>query len=82
MCFECDSVWLESQLISDKAGTTFDKHMQSLGRTPNWEDIKKIEMIEKNIPHISADKVLIRNTGIQPTTRSTSSRTKVAMIKV
>jgi predicted metal-binding protein len=46
MCFECDSVWLESQLISDKAGTTFDKHMQSLGRTPNWEDIKKIEMIE------------------------------------
>lgn len=31
MCFECDAVWLEGQPVSDQAGTTFDKHMHSLG---------------------------------------------------
>jgi hypothetical protein len=45
MCFECDSVWLEAQPVSDQAGTTFDKHMRSLERTPDWKDIEKIEMI-------------------------------------
>lgn len=46
MCFECDSVWLEGQTVSDQAGTTFDKHMQSLGRMPDWKDLEKVEMIE------------------------------------
>ena len=46
MCFECDSVWLENQPISDQAGTTFDKHMLWLGLTPDWKDIDKLEMVE------------------------------------
>ncbi len=46
MCFECDSVWLVDQPISDKAATPFDKHMAALGRIPNWKDIEKIELIE------------------------------------
>lgn len=46
MCFECDAVWLEDQPVSDKAGTTFDKHMQSLGLMVNWNDIEKLEMKE------------------------------------
>lgn len=46
MCFECDSVWLEGQLVSDKAATTFDRHMRSLSRIPDWKDIKKIEKAE------------------------------------
>lgn len=45
MCVECDSVWLEGQPVSDQAGTTFDKHMQTLGRTPDWNDIEKVEML-------------------------------------
>lgn len=43
MCFECDSVWLEGQAISDQAGTTFDKHMRSFSRVPDWEDIERID---------------------------------------
>lgn len=46
MCFECDSLWLENQPISDQDGTTFDKYMQSLGRIPDWKDIEKLEMVE------------------------------------
>jgi len=46
MCFECDAVWLEDQPVSDHVGTTFDKHMQSLGCEPDWQDIEKIEMID------------------------------------
>lgn len=46
MCFECDSVWLENQLVSDQAGTTFDKYMQSIGCAPDWKDIEKLEMVE------------------------------------
>ena len=46
MCFECDSVWLENQPLSDQAGTTFDKHIQALERIPDWKDIEKLEMIE------------------------------------
>jgi hypothetical protein len=46
MCFECDSVWLKDQPVSDQAGTTFDKYMQSLGRIPNWKDIEKSEMVD------------------------------------
>lgn len=47
MCFECDSVWLEDQPVSDQAGATFDEHMQSLGRLPDWKGIeKRAEFIE------------------------------------
>jgi len=42
MCFECDSVWLEDQEMSDQTGTRFDKHMLSLGRVPDWKDIEKL----------------------------------------
>ena len=45
MCFECDSVWLEDQAISDQGGTTFDKHMYSFGRVPDWEDIERIDKL-------------------------------------
>jgi Zn-finger nucleic acid-binding protein len=45
MCFECDSVWTDNQVVSDQAGTTFDKYMQAMGRTPNWKDIEKITTI-------------------------------------
>jgi len=46
MCFECDSVWLEDQVVSDQAGTTFDKYTRELGREPDWKDIEKLQMIE------------------------------------
>jgi len=46
MCFECDSVWLENQTVSDKAGTTFDKYNRELGIEPDWENIEKLDMIE------------------------------------
>ena len=46
MCFECDSVWLDNQLVSDQAGTTFDKLMKSLGRIPDWKDIEKLELVD------------------------------------
>jgi hypothetical protein len=45
MCFECDSVWLEGQAVSDQADKTFDKHMRSLGRIPDWEDIERIDKL-------------------------------------
>ncbi len=34
MCFECDSVWLDNQLVSEQAGTKFDKLMKS--RAGEW----------------------------------------------
>lgn len=46
MCFECDSVWLEKQPVTDEAGTTFDKYMRELGRVPDWNDVEKLETIE------------------------------------
>lgn len=46
MCFECDSVWLEDQPVSDQAGTTLDKYMQSLGYAPDWKDIERLKVVE------------------------------------
>ncbi|KMT54817.1 hypothetical protein ACR52_15195 [Pseudomonas fildesensis] len=46
MCFECDSVWLEDQPVSDLVGTVFDRHMQSLGLAPDWKDIEKLDSLE------------------------------------
>jgi hypothetical protein len=46
MCFECDSVWLEGQTISDQVGTTFDQYMRTLGIIPDWGNIEKLEMVE------------------------------------
>lgn len=46
MCAECDSVWLEDQTVSDQAGTTFEKHVQSLGRVPDWKDIERLEALD------------------------------------
>lgn len=46
MCFECDSVWLEGQTVSDQAGTTFDRYMESLGRNADWSDIEKEKPVE------------------------------------
>ncbi|SDT36249.1 hypothetical protein SAMN05216598_5260 [Pseudomonas asplenii] len=48
MCFECDSVWLEDQPVSDLAGTVFEKYMQSLGLAPGWKDIEKLEPLRRN----------------------------------
>jgi Zn-finger nucleic acid-binding protein len=45
MCFECDSVWLDNQIISDKTGTNFRDFMQLCELVPDWNDIKKIEMV-------------------------------------
>jgi len=45
LCFECDSVWLLDQPISDQVGTTFEKYMQALGRTADWKDIEKLEVM-------------------------------------
>ena len=46
MCFECDSVWLADQPVSDQAGTTFEAHMKAGARAPDWADIEKREPIE------------------------------------
>lgn len=46
MCFECDSVWLENQPVSDQSGTIFEKHMQLLGRVPDWKNIEKLAIVE------------------------------------
>lgn len=48
MCFECDSVWEENQAVSDQAGTTFDKFMRALGRTPDWADIEKLNVLKSS----------------------------------
>lgn len=45
MCFECDSVWLDGQPVSDQAGTIFEFHAKSLARVPDWNDIERIEMV-------------------------------------
>ena len=45
MCFECDSVWLEDQPVSDLLGTVFDKHMQSLGVVPDWKNVEKLKLL-------------------------------------
>jgi Zn-finger nucleic acid-binding protein len=46
MCFECDSVWLAGQPVSDQTGTTFDQYMHLLGHVPNWKEIEKIKMVD------------------------------------
>lgn len=46
MCFECDSVWLGEQHVSDQVGTTFDKYMRSLGKVGDWKILEKIAVIE------------------------------------
>jgi Zn-finger nucleic acid-binding protein len=46
MCFECDAVWLENQLVSAQAGTTFDKYVRTQGLEPDWSGIEKIEVVE------------------------------------
>jgi transposase-like protein len=43
MCFECDSVWTEDQIISDQSGTNFRDYMLACNMLPDWSDIKKIE---------------------------------------
>lgn len=46
MCFECDAVWTENQLVSDQAETTFDKYVRTQGLEPDWSGIEKIEVVE------------------------------------
>ena len=46
MCFECDSVWMPDQAITDQDGTRFDVLMTKLGRTPDWSDLERIEQME------------------------------------
>jgi hypothetical protein len=45
MCYECDSVWDNTLIISDQNGTNFKSFMFNLGTKPNWEDIVFIEEI-------------------------------------
>ena len=42
MCFECDSVWLPEEQISDNTGANFESYMQSLGKPADWSDIEKL----------------------------------------
>jgi hypothetical protein len=45
MCFECDTVWLVVQDLSDQKGRSFEDFMKHRGRTPDWEAITKIKRI-------------------------------------
>jgi hypothetical protein len=47
MCFECDSVWRPDQPVSELQGSTFSTYMELLDRTPDWSNIRKLEMVEK-----------------------------------
>lgn len=46
MCFECDSVWLDNEVISDETGTNFEKYMNDIGHPINWEEVEKLAKIE------------------------------------
>jgi hypothetical protein len=45
MCFECDSVWMPDQAITNQDGTRFDVLMIKLGRNPDWSDLERIEQM-------------------------------------
>jgi hypothetical protein len=45
MCFECDSVWDGLETVCDQTGTTFEEHMQSIGRQPDWNEVERLEMV-------------------------------------
>ena len=46
MCFECDSVWVQGDLISDQTGTNFADLMSSVGQVADWSKVEKIALVE------------------------------------
>jgi hypothetical protein len=51
MCFECDSVWMQEQPVSDGAGSRFDTFMIQLGRPVDWKDVDRIgAVLEMDLP--------------------------------
>lgn len=50
MCFECDSIWTDKEIISDASGSRFDIYMSALNRRPDWMDIVRLTKCESVAP--------------------------------
>lgn len=46
MCFECDSLWRDNEVISDEGGTNFEQYMHETGQPVDWGDVEKLAPIE------------------------------------
>ena len=46
MCFECDSVWPQGEIISDETGTNFKDFMNSIDHPVDWSKVERIAMAD------------------------------------
>lgn len=46
MCFECDSVWPQGEVVSDETGTNFEDFMNSIGQPVDWSKVERIAKVD------------------------------------